>query len=145
VLAGGYARQVLPDGPSKAARDSAAGLNAAIARLNGDGGDMPRICPPATGSAMNVDLLETMAIGEILSGPTTDPVGLTAAVRAALTHRGLSVQQDGQPATDPVEAAHIVTDALRTVVGRRLPILPRMGVVGQSIRAACIVCRSPHL
>jgi len=64
----------MPDGLSKAARDSAAGLNAAIARLNGNGGDMPRNRLPATGSAINVDLLETLVIGEILSGQPADPV-----------------------------------------------------------------------
>ena len=129
LIAGGYAHPVMPDGLSKAARDSGAGLNSAIARLNGNGGDMPRICLPATGSAMNVDLLETLAIGEILSGQPADPVGLTAAVQAALARSGRSVQKEGQPVTDPVEAARIVTDALRNVVERRLPILRRMGVV----------------
>jgi SAM-dependent methyltransferase len=130
LIAGGYAHPVMPGGVTQASRDSAAGLNAAIARLNGNGGDTPRICLPTTGSAMNVDLLETLAIGEILAGKPADPVALTPAVQVALARSGRSVQKDGQPVSDPVESARIVTEALRNVVERRLPILRRMGVVG---------------
>ncbi|MGE4049285.1 MAG: methyltransferase regulatory domain-containing protein, partial [Acetobacteraceae bacterium] len=121
LVAGGYAHPMMPGGESQAARDGATRLNLAIAELNGSGGDMPRLCLPATGSAMNVDLLETLAIGEILAGRSGDAASMAEAVQTALARSGRAVQRDGQAVTDPGEARRIVVDALYNIMERRVP------------------------
>jgi len=129
LVSGGYALPVMPLGDSSAARGGAARLNAAIARLNGYGGDLPRIAVPLTGSSINVDLLETLALGEILSGKPMDVESLSPVVMATLARSGRSVQRDGAPVTDPAAAGKIVAAALSTMLERRVPLLRTLGVL----------------
>jgi SAM-dependent methyltransferase len=131
LITGGYAHPVLQDGLSPAARQGAAALNRAVAALNADGGDMPRLVAPAIGSAMNVDLLETLTVGEILAGRPAEVESLSGAVLELLTRAGRSVQRDGKPVADPVAARSILAQALTGVVERRLPVLRALGVVEQ--------------
>jgi len=129
LIVGGFAHPMLPGDASVAGREGAACLNAAIAHLNGHGGDLGRLALPAFGSAMNVDLMETLAIGEILAGRPTDIPSLTTAVAQGLARSGRSVQREGQPVTDPVEVREFIGGVLRNMLEKRVPVLRTLGVV----------------
>lgn len=129
LIAGSFAHPALPGGMSAATRDSTARLNAALAALNANGGDMPRLAAPGIGSAMNVDMLESLAVGEILAGIPAELDPLTDRVIALLAQGNRSLQRDGQVVTDPVQAREIVAGALRNILERRLPVLRSQGVV----------------
>ncbi len=127
LIAGGYAHPVLP--ASAEGKAGAARLNAALGRINSHGGDMPRIVLPLTGAAMNVDLIETLAVGEMVEGRPSDLESLTNAVQLALTRSGRSVQRDGKVVADWQEARTIVQSALATILERRVPLLHSLGVL----------------
>ncbi len=129
LVSGGYAHPMLPEGGTAAGREAARRLNQAIARANADAADMPRLAAPAIGSAVGVDMLETMVVGELLAGRPADVDPLTAEVLAVLARSGRSVQRDGAAVPDPVEACQIVSDAIRTMIERRFPVLRRLGVL----------------
>jgi hypothetical protein len=46
-----------------------------------------------------------------------------------LVRSGRNVQRDGKPVADPVEARQIVSDAVRTMIEKRFPVLRRLGVL----------------
>jgi len=127
--AGGYCHPILPGGASQAGREASARLNAAIAQANSVGADMPRLVLPAIGSALNVDILETLAVGEVLAGRDKDMETLTAAVHAGLASGGRAVQKEGQPVQDPTEARQIIRGALENFNARRLPLLRSLGAL----------------
>ncbi len=129
LIAGGFAHPVLPGSDAPASRESAARLNSAIAHMNGHGGDLGRLVLPTLGSAMNVDLLETLAIGELLAGRPSDIPSLTTAVAAGLARSGRSVQREGQVVTDPAQTREIIGGVLQNLLERRIPILRSLGVV----------------
>lgn len=129
LIAGGFAHPVLPGGAGPAAREVTGRLNGAIADINGHGGDLGRLVLPVLGSAMNVDLLETLAVGEFIAGRATDIPALTEAVAAGLARSGRSVQREGQVVTDPEQAKEIIGGVLRNMQERRLPLLRSLGVV----------------
>lgn len=129
LIAGGFAHPVLPTGHEEAARASTARLNTTIAHINGHGGDLGRLALPLLGSAMNVDLLETLAVGEMIAGNPTDIPTLTNAVAAGLARSGRSVQREGQVVTDPAQAREIIGSVLTEMLKRRVPVLRSLGVV----------------
>jgi len=129
LVAGGYAHPLLPESVVPAGREATARLNAAIAAINAQGGDLGRLVLPAFGSAMNIDLLETLAIGEMIAGNPTDIRALTDVVAAGLARSGRSVQRDGQVVTDPAQAREIIGGVLRTLMEKRVPALRMLGVV----------------
>lgn len=129
LVSGGYAHPMLPDGGSAAGRDAARRLNQAIARSNGNAADLPRLAAPAIGSAIGVDVLETLVVGELLAGQPADVEQLTGDVIGVLGRSGRSVQREGRPVSDPGEARQIVLDAIRGILERRLPVLQRLGVL----------------
>lgn len=129
LTAGGYCHPLLPGGGGAEARDASARLNAATARINSLGGDMPRMVLPAIGSALNVDILETLAVAEILAGRSQDIDSMAAAVHAGLASGGRAVQRDGQPVQDPTEARQIIRGALDNFNTRRVPLLRSLGAL----------------
>ena len=72
LVAGGYAHPMLPDGGTTAGHEAARRLNLAIARANANAADLPRLAAPAIGSAIGVDILETLLVGELLAGKPAD-------------------------------------------------------------------------
>ena len=66
IVAGGYAHPVVPGGATAAARRATMRLNQAIAAENIGGADLPRLAAPLIGSALQVDLLETLMAGDLL-------------------------------------------------------------------------------
>lgn len=129
LMSGGYAHMMLPNGGTPAGRDATARLNRAIAQTNAGGGEMPRLVVPATGSSLTVELVETLVAGELLAGKAVETESLTAVVLDTLSRGGRSVQRDGKPVTDPVEARGIMTAVVSNIVERRLPLLRRWGIL----------------
>jgi SAM-dependent methyltransferase len=129
LVSGGYAHPMLPEGGTAAGRGAARRLNQAVARANADAADLPRLAAPAIGSAVGVDMLETMVVGALLAGRAADVDPLATEVLAVLARSGRSVQQDGKAVTDPVEARQIISDAIRTMIEKRFPVLRRLGVL----------------
>lgn len=129
LIAGGYVHPVMPGGDGAAAREATARLNRAIALTNGQGGDIPRIAVPLLGSAMSVDLLESLAVGELLDGKAANVDALATTLLGLLARGGRSVQRNGQAVTDQGEARTIVIDIVRNILERRAPLLRRLGVL----------------
>jgi len=132
LASGGYAHPLLPQGGTAAGHETARRLNLAIAAANADGADMPRLAAPAIGSAVGIDLLETLVVGDLLAGKPPDVDGLAANVSGMLARSGRNVQREGKPVTDPAETRQIVTDLVRRTIEVRLPILRGLGVLGAS-------------
>jgi hypothetical protein len=130
LIAGGFAHPVLPGGDSAETRASTARLNAAMAAINAQGGDLGRLALPLFGSATNVDLLETLAVAELIAGRPSDVTSLTEAVAAGLARAGRSVQREGQVVTDPAQAREIIRGVMGNLLERRVPLLRMQGVVG---------------
>lgn len=78
---------------------------------------------------MNVDLLETLAVGELLAGRPRDLASLTEAVATGLARAGRSVQRDGQVVTDPAQTREIIRAVLTNFQDRRVPLLRSLGVL----------------
>jgi SAM-dependent methyltransferase len=129
LVSGGYAHPALPGGDSAQAQAASASMNRAVAAMNAVGGDLPRLVAPATGSALTVDLLETLVVGELLAGKPAELAPLVTTTLDLLGQSGRSVQREGHPVTDPGEARTIVTTVLRTMLDRRVPLLRRLGVL----------------
>jgi hypothetical protein len=129
LMSGNHAHPMLPDGGSPAARDACRRLNQAIARYNASGTDLTQLVAPAIGSSIGADVLETLLVGELLAGRTAEVDPLTTEILAVLARGGRSVQRDGAPVADPVEARRIVTDAVGNVLEKRQPLLRRLGIL----------------
>jgi SAM-dependent methyltransferase len=129
LVAGGCAHPMLPEGGTAAGRDAARRLNVAIALANANGADLPRLAAPAIGSAVGVDFLETLVVGELLAGRPADVGMLTEQLMAVLVRNGRSIQRDGEPVRDPAEARQVVADAVRGILEQRLPVLRGLGVL----------------
>jgi len=130
LVAGGYAHPLLPNGGSAAGHEAARRLNLAIARANANAADLTRLAAPAIGSAIGVDILESLLVGELLGGKPADAGALVGELVAILGRSGRSVQRDGQPITDPAETLRIVSEAVVGLLERRGPLLRRLGVMG---------------
>lgn len=129
LSAGNYAHPIAPGGDSAAARQSAQALNRAIATLNAAGGDVPRLAAPVIGSALQVDLLDTLVLGALESGHPADADGLAAYVLATLDRCGRSLQRDGKAVTDAAEARPLAQERVRTTLAERLPVFRALGMV----------------
>lgn len=129
LIAGGYAHPVLPGGASAAARAAAARLNQAVAVENGYGAELPRLAAPLVGSALQVDLLETLMVGDLLAGRPADAAALTASVMSGLQRSGRSIQKDGKPVVDPVEARIVAGEVVQRFIDLRMPVLRLLGIL----------------
>lgn len=136
LVSGGYAHPLLPDGGTLAGHEAGRRLNLALAQANANAADLPRLAAPAIGSAIGVDILETLLVGELLADKPAEVKALAASLIAMLTRSGRSVQRDGKPVSDPGETSHIVTDAITGLLERRVPILRRLGILPQLAVAA---------
>ena len=126
MIAGGYAHPVLP---SDNGRQSARALNQAVAAVNAGGGDLARLVVPLFGSSLQVDIVETLLTGELLAGRPADPDALTAALLALLTRGDRTMQRDGKPVTDPIEASRLAAELARQFLDQRVPMLRGLGVL----------------
>jgi SAM-dependent methyltransferase len=129
LVAGGYAHPSLPDGGTAAGRDAARRLNAVIAAANRNAGDLTQLAAPVLGSALASESLETLVVGELIAGKPPEIQPLVTEVLEILARTGRSVRRDGQPVTDPVEANQTVTNAISSILERRLTVLRRLAVL----------------
>jgi hypothetical protein len=132
MIAGNYAHPMLPGGGSTASRQSTRGLNRAIAAANGHGAELARLAAPAIGSAVQVDLLETLLVGDLLAGLPADLDGLTSSVLAGLSRSGRSMQREGKPVTDTTETRTMATEMVQRFLERRVPLFKELGVLDVS-------------
>jgi hypothetical protein len=129
LVAGGYAHPMLPDGGTPAGREACRRLNLAIAGANASAAELPRLAAPAIGSAVGGDVLETLLVGELLAGKPADVAALSNELVGVLARSGRSVQREGKPVTDQAETAKVVTEAVVTLLEKRVPVLRRLGVL----------------
>jgi len=129
VVAGGYGHPVMPGGGSAAARQATRRLNRAVAEQNANGGEVPRLVAPLVGSALQVDLLESLIVGELLAGRPAEVQSLASDILAALGRCGRSMQREGKPITDAGEARSMAEDLVRGMLDRRAPVLRSLGVL----------------
>ena len=131
LIAGGYAHPVLRGGNTAPARQAAQRLNLAIAAANGHGAELQRLAAPLIGSAVQVDLLETLMLGDLLSGNSDDTESLRASVLSGLLRSGRSMQRDGKPVTDPAEMQVMAGEVVQRFAERRMPVLRAMGMLAR--------------
>lgn len=129
MISGGYAHPVLPDGESQAVRQSARALNQAVAVLNAGGGELPRLAVPLFGSSLQVDVVETLLVGELLAGPPAPAKALVARLLDLLAQGGRTMQREGRAVTDPGEAHGLATDLVGNFLQDRVPLLRSLGVL----------------
>ncbi|HTW73108.1 MAG TPA: class I SAM-dependent methyltransferase [Acetobacteraceae bacterium] len=129
MIAGGYAHPVRPGGVTAEARDAARRLNEAVAVENTRGVELQRLAVPLTGSALQVDLLETLMLGDLLSGlPATLP-NMALSVMSGLERSGRTMQRDGKPVTDLAEMRIMAAEIAERFLTRRTPLLQILGVL----------------
>ncbi len=129
LLAAGYAQPMLPQGGTAAGRDATERLNRVVTNIHVTGAEIPRVVVPITGSALNIDLLETVTIGVILAGHGPDIPTIARHVLAELTSSNRSVQREGKPITDPADALSVVIEIVTTFMTVRLGFWQRLGVL----------------
>ena len=130
MMAGGFAHAVLPSGATAQARQAALRLNQAVAAANANGAELPRLVAPLICSALQVDLLETLMVGDLLCGRPADMDSLTTSVLSGLERSGRTIQRDGKPVTDPAEIKVMARDVVQRFVERRTPVLRTLGILG---------------
>ena len=128
LIAGGYAHPMLPDGAFPG-RESAARLNRALAAANANGSEYHLLAAPGIGTAMTVDVTETLVAGDLLTGHPADADSLTASLGAHFRRGGRTIYRDGQAVTDPKEAADLTATIVRRVLNEQTGILRRLGVL----------------
>lgn len=129
LVASGYAHPTLPHGRTAEGRAASRRLNATIAAANRNAGELTQLAAPTLGSAIPSETLETLVIGELLTGRAAEVQPMVSEVLATLGWSGRGVQRDGQTVTDPAEANRIMTEAVGNIMERRLPLLRRLGVI----------------
>jgi hypothetical protein len=122
MIAGGYVHPAMPGGVTEAARCAVLNLNRTIAGENGRGADIPRLAAPLIGSAIQVDLMETLLFEAFVSGQCSARE-LTDAVHAGLQRTGRRLQQEGKPVTDTSEINRMAADLAQRFLERRVPVL----------------------
>jgi SAM-dependent methyltransferase len=129
LVSGSYAHPLLPDDGMPAGRDASRRLNQVIAQANANAGDLPRLAAPTIGSSIGADVLETLVVGRLLAGRPAEVDPVVADILPMLARSGRNVQRDGKAVNDPVEARQMISDAVRGIIERRLPVLRRLGVI----------------
>jgi len=129
LIVGGYAYPALPEAVRARARPGTDRLNAAIGTINADGGDIARLAAATTGAEVPADLLETLVVREKLGGQSMEIEGLTDRILATVAQAGRAVQRDGKPVQDTGEARAIVRATLAGLLGERMTVLARLGVI----------------
>jgi SAM-dependent methyltransferase len=123
----GHIHPMLPD--PTAGRATTRTLNRWIAQFNADGGEMPRLAVPATGSMLAIDLLETLVVGQLLDGAPREVATLARDVIALLQRAGRNLQRDGKPLETPQEVEQHSQQIVQTMLDTRVPLLQALGVL----------------
>jgi SAM-dependent methyltransferase len=129
LISGGYAHPMLPGGEAAEARTGTQALNRAIAALNAGGADLRHAVAPLIGSALGMDVLETLLLAALAEAPETPDETLVDQLLNALVRTGRGVQREGQAVADAGEARGVVRDLIRGFRNDKLPVLRRLGMV----------------
>ena len=124
LMSGGYVHPVAPKSVQAAARPCTERLNAALCEAAAGGEDVGHLASPVIGSAVAVNLLETLMI----RAPGVGRDGLVERLCHDLARLGRPIEQDGQAVTDRVQALKRLESAVDTFRGQRQPVLERLGV-----------------
>ena len=128
LVSGGYAHPAVPGAPAIA---SARGLNLEIARRNELGHVMPGLAAPAIGSALPADPVEIAMVANRLAGEARSPAAMTEHLMGSLARTGGTVQREGRPVTDPVQARAIIEGLVTAFEQKQqaaVPLYRRLGV-----------------
>jgi SAM-dependent methyltransferase len=129
LISGGYAHAALPLGGVAEAKRTTAALNRVIADSNVDGAEMARTVSPTLGTAVQVDMTESLITGALLAGHPAEVEPLTSTLEGMLRRGGRNLQKDGKPLTDPAAVREIASGLVRHVLDQRAPVLRRLGVL----------------
>jgi hypothetical protein len=128
LISGGYAHPVLPGGAPAEARTRTQALNRAIAALNAGGADLRHAAAPLIGSALGMDVLETLLLAALVEAPETPDETLADRLLDALARTGRGVQREGQAVAEAGEARGVVRDLIHGFRNDKLPVLQRLGM-----------------
>ncbi len=128
LMAGGLAHPVVKPVPDPAAVASARALNAVIGAVNASGGALGVLASPVTGSGFSVDFVETVMLPEVLAG-RSETQHLVDHILGRLAATGRSVVREGKPVTDPAAARTEITGTVNRLLGERMALYRRLGVV----------------
>ena len=128
AMSSGYAHPALPEAVRPNAQAGTQRLNAAICACNADDNDIGFLAAAAIGSGIQCGLLETLVVRNCLDTPLPPLDLLVDRVQAALAQSGRSLQRDGVPVSDPVQARLVLQQMLESMVVNRLPVLARLGI-----------------
>jgi SAM-dependent methyltransferase len=127
LLTGGMALPSLPPVDAQAATAPATALNRHIAWVNTHGGNLAALVAPVLGTAITVDLLETLLLPSLLAGETNQ-VTLVDHLLAALAISGRSVTKDGAIA-DSDQARAVMTNTVARFLNGRLGLFRKLGIL----------------
>lgn len=127
LVAGGYASPVRHEEPSEEAVAAVRRFNAVLAAERRNGHQHSGVVSPVTGSTIELDLVEVLALDAIREGAEEEQALLVDIVAAEFEAQGLTVRQKGELVTDPDAARSILEQRVSNLV-ERLPALRRLGV-----------------
>ena len=116
---------MLPEGVTAAGHEAARRLNLAIARGNANGADLPRLAAPAIGSAVGADVLETLLVGRTAGRQAGGCRRFGGRADGGADPRRSKRAARGQVGYRSAETLRIVTEAVQSLIEKRLPILRR--------------------
>ena len=132
LISAGYAHPALPAETSFGARTAARTLNRAIAEINTGGGNIRSIAAPAIGSAITVDPMDSLLIGEVLAGQSAGREALAERLVKALERTGRHILRDGKPVAEPTEVWRLATEVVDGVLTRGSARLRALGILDAS-------------
>jgi SAM-dependent methyltransferase len=82
---------------------------------------------PQTGASITIDSIDAVALGRLEEGTAASKVA--AAVGEELRSRGVRINKEGEPITDPKESEARTSESVGRFMSRQLPVLARFGIV----------------
>jgi SAM-dependent methyltransferase len=128
LLTGGLA---LPSQPEAAAIEATAGataLNRQIGLANANGANINALVSPRLGTAVVVDVVETLLLLPLLDGHA-NPAVLTEHVLELLAKSGRSVLKDGAVTTDPDQTREVMGRTVARILSERIGLFRSLGIL----------------
>lgn len=129
LTVGGQAHPSVAGALDEATQAATGRLNQQIALANTSGGTTQFLAAPRLGTGLIVDPVETLVLAE-LAAPEPHDIGvLTGRILAILAETGRSVMRGGAVQSDPVAARASMTETVTRIVGDRVPLYRRLGIL----------------
>jgi SAM-dependent methyltransferase len=129
LMGAGFVHPVWPHGEQTHTRESTARLNATIVNRLRLGFDVPRIAASVIGSSIPIDPLEGLVIAQLLDNSSDEADTLIDGVLKDVILSGRSLMRDGKQLRDAGEVRALVSDTVRGVLARRVPLWRGLGVI----------------